>query len=93
MDKQYEGVGKTLTAAEAQSTKRVLVCDKDVKKKANTGTAIGAVTGGVLGNVVAGNGAKTEGTILGAGVGAVVGHQVAKKKAKKNNCHYEYVRR
>lgn len=77
--------------AEAR-TDRVLVCDKNVKKKANKGTVIGAVSGGVLGNVVAGNGAKTEGTLLGAGVGAVVGHQVAKKKAKKN-CHYEYVRR
>ncbi|HEY8615599.1 glycine zipper 2TM domain-containing protein [Phenylobacterium sp.] len=78
---------------EAQS-KRVLVCDKSVKKKANNGTLVGAVAGGVLGNVVAGNGAKTEGTVLGAGVGAVVGHQVAKKNAKKKqNCHYEYVRR
>jgi uncharacterized protein YcfJ len=79
--------------AEAQSRQRVLVCDKSVKKKANNGTLVGAVAGGVLGNVVAGNGAKTEGTVLGAGVGAVVGHQVAKKNAKKKNCHYEYVRR
>jgi outer membrane lipoprotein SlyB len=69
--------------------KRVLVC-KDVKKKANQGTVIGAVTGGVLGNVVAGRGAKTEGTVLGAGVGAVAGHQIAKKNAKKKRCHYEY---
>jgi len=69
--------------------KRVLVC-KDVKKKANQGTVIGAVTGGVLGNVVAGRGAKTEGTVLGAGVGAVAGHEIAKKNAKKKRCHYEY---
>jgi uncharacterized protein YcfJ len=69
--------------------KRVLVC-KDVKKKANTGTVVGAVTGGVLGNVVAGRGAKTEGTLIGAGVGAVAGHQIAKKDAKKKRCHYEY---
>lgn len=79
--------------AEAQTRQRVLVCDGKVKKKANTGTIVGAVAGGLLGNTVAGNGAKTEGTVLGAGVGAVVGHQVAKKNAKKNNCHYEYVRR
>ncbi len=69
--------------------KRVLVC-KDVKKKANKGTVIGAVSGGVLGNVVAGSGNKTEGTLIGAGVGAVAGHQIAKKNAKKRKCHYEY---
>lgn len=78
------------TLAEAK-TERVLVCPK-VKKKANQGTALGAVAGGLLGNVVAGHGAKTEGTVLGAGVGAVVGHQVAKKNAKKN-CYYKTVRR
>lgn len=43
-----------------------------------TGTVIGAVAGGLLGNAVAGHGVKTEGTLLGAGVGGVVGHQVAK---------------
>ena len=75
-------------AAEAQTRKRVLVCEKS-RSAANKGTAIGAVTGGLLGNVVASRGVKTEGTVLGAGVGAVVGHQVAKKNAKKN-CHYVY---
>ena len=75
-------------AAEAQTRKRVLVCEKS-SSAANKGTAIGAVTGGLLGNVVASRGVKTEGTVLGAGVGAVVGHQVAKKNAKKN-CHYVY---
>ncbi len=76
-------------AAEAQG-RRVLVCDS-VKKKSNTGTVVGAVAGGLLGNAVAGNGARTEGTVLGAGVGAVVGHQVAKKNAKKKqNCRYVY---
>jgi len=65
--------------------KRILVC-KDVKKKANQGTVIGAVSGGVLGNVVAGSGNKTEGTLI----GAVAGHQIAKSNAKKKRCHYEY---
>lgn len=74
------------TAAEA---KRVLVC-KSVKKSANKGTVIGAIGGGVLGNVVAGGGNKTEGTLIGAGVGAVAGHQIAKNNAKKKRCHYEY---
>ena len=74
-------------AVEARA--RVYVCDKNVKKKANNGTLVGAVAGGVLGNVVAGNGAKTEGTVLGAGVGAVAGHQIAKTKAKKS-CRWVY---
>lgn len=73
--------------AEAQQ-RRVLVCEKS-KKKVNNGTVIGAVAGGLLGNTVAGNGARTEGTLLGAGVGAVAGHEIAKKKAKKK-CHYVY---
>lgn len=78
------------TLAEAK-TERVLVCPK-AKKKANQGTVIGAVAGGLLGNAVASRGVKTEGTVLGAGVGAVVGHQVAKNNAKKN-CYYKTVRR
>lgn len=75
--------------AEAQPRERRLVC-KTTKKQRNTGTALGAVAGGLLGNQVAGNGARTEGTVLGAGVGAVVGNQVAKKTAKKKDCYYVY---
>lgn len=75
-------------AAETRHPHRVLVC-KDVRRAANTGTVIGAVGGGLLGNAIAGHGNKTGGTIIGAGVGAVAGHQIAKKNAKKS-CHYEY---
>lgn len=81
--------GALVSAPVPAEAKRVLVC-KDVKKKATNGTVIGAVAGGVLGNVVAGGGAKTEGTLIGAGVGAVAGHEIAKNKAKKKRCHYEY---
>lgn len=88
--------GLALAAVPAQAATgnngktKVLVC-KDVKKSANKGTVIGAVGGGVLGNVVAGHGNKTAGTVIGAGVGAVAGHEIAKKNAKKNQeCHYEY---
>ena len=42
------------------------------------GRALGAGAGGVLGNVIAGRGDKTEGSINGAIVGAVVGNQVFK---------------
>ncbi|MBL8554055.1 MAG: glycine zipper 2TM domain-containing protein [Phenylobacterium sp.] len=75
--------------APAEAAKRVLVC-KNIKKKANNGTVIGAVAGGVLGNQIAGHGSRTEGTLIGAGVGAVAGHQIAKSNAKKKRCHYEY---
>lgn len=86
----FATAGTAMIAAPVPAeAKRVLVC-KDVKKKANNGTVIGAIGGGVLGNVVAGSGNKTEGTLIGAGVGAVAGHQIAKNKAKKKQCHYEY---
>lgn len=86
----FAAAGGALVAAPVPAeAKRVLVC-KDVKKKANTGTVIGALAGGVLGNQVAGHGSRTEGTVIGAGVGAVAGHQIAKSNAKKKRCHYEY---
>lgn len=47
-------------------------------KKRTTGTVVGAVTGGLLGNVVAGRGDRTEGTLLGAAAGGLVGNQVSK---------------
>jgi hypothetical protein len=43
-----------------------------------TGTVVGAVAGGLLGNAVAGHGARTEGTLLGAAAGGLVGNQVTK---------------
>lgn len=52
--------------------------DASCKGRKNTGTAVGAIAGGLLGNAVASRGVKTEGALLGAGLGAVVGHQVAK---------------
>ena len=63
-------------AADAQSRERVYVCDKNVKKKANNGTLVGAVAGGVLGNVVAQPGSKALGTVIGAGLGGVVGNRI-----------------
>lgn len=54
-------------------------CERWRHRKANQGTATGAVAGGVLGNLVAGSGNRTGGTIIGAGVGAVVGHHIAQR--------------
>ncbi len=41
-----------------------------------TGLVVGAITGGVLGNVIAPGGSKTLGTVLGGVVGGVAGRQI-----------------
>jgi outer membrane lipoprotein SlyB len=69
---------------------RVQVCGAGNNAK-NTGTVVGAVTGGLLGNAVSHGGGKTGGTIIGAGVGAVAGHQIAKSNGR-THCHYEWRR-
>jgi uncharacterized protein YcfJ len=78
-------------AADAQPHRhRVQVCNTS-RGARNTGTVVGAVTGGLLGNALSHGGGKTGGTIIGAGVGAVAGHQIAKHNAERH-CHYEYRR-
>lgn len=58
------------------------VCRAEQRRQANTGTAMGAVAGALLGSAVAAKGAKTEGAVLGGAVGAVAGHQIAKHRVK-----------
>ena len=41
-----------------------------------TGLVVGALAGGVLGNVLAPGGSETLGTLLGAGGGALIGHEI-----------------
>jgi uncharacterized protein YcfJ len=72
--------------AKPRQKHRVWVCDKNVKGIANTGTAAGAVAGGLLGHAIGGH---TTGTLLGAGAGAYAGRRIAKGRAERN-CHYEY---
>jgi len=78
-------------AADARQPHRVWVCrsDSHTRHAANTGTVVGAVGGGLLGNAVSHGGGKTGGTLIGAGVGAVAGHQIAKQHAKRD-CHWVY---
>jgi len=76
--------------AQPPHTHRVLVCGAS-RHARNTGTAVGAVTGGLLGNAVSHHGGKLGGTLIGAGVGAVAGHQIAKHNGREH-CHYEYRR-
>jgi len=57
----------------------------------NTGTAVGAVAGGLLGNGVSRGGGRTGGTIIGALGGAVVGHEIAKRNCDNDpppNCRW-----
>jgi uncharacterized protein YcfJ len=64
---------------------RVQVCHT-TRGARNTGTVVGAVGGGLLGNAL---GHNTGSTLLGAGAGAVAGHEVARHNARKV-CHWEY---
>lgn len=77
-----------MTADAQPHRHRVLVCGASQHAK-NTGTVVGAVTGGLLGNAVSHGGGRTGGTIIGAGVGAVAGHEIARHNGK-SSCHYEW---
>lgn len=50
------------------------------RRDGTTGTIVGGVAGGVLGNIIAPGGSKTLGTVLGAGAGALIGNQIDRKK-------------
>ena len=78
------------TVADARDGHRVRVC-RDVSSRGsrNTGTVVGAVAGGLLGNALSHGGGKTGGTIIGAGAGAVAGHQIAKHNDTHRVCHWE----
>ena len=76
------------TLAQAAHHHRVWVCHGSSRGARNTGTVVGAVGGGLVGNALSHGGGKTGGTLIGAGVGAVAGHEIAKHNDK--HCHYEY---
>ena len=42
----------------------------------STGLIVGAITGGILGNIIAPGGSEVLGTVLGAGAGAVAGQAI-----------------
>lgn len=55
--------------------------DGACRKDSNTGgTILGALAGGVAGNVIAGRGDKTLGTVAGAGIGGLIGRELDKRK-------------
>ena len=47
-----------------------------------TGLIVGAIAGGVLGDIIAPGGSKTLGTVIGAGSGALVGHAIDANDAR-----------
>ena len=71
----------------SSSSAAIAICTRGER---NTGTVVGAVAGGLLGNALSHGGGKTGGTIIGAGAGAVAGHQIAKHNATHVKCHWEY---
>ena len=51
-----------------------------------TGTIIGAIAGGLVGNSVAGHGDRTLGAILGGGAGALAGRAIDKSSSPSTPC-------
>jgi hypothetical protein len=51
-------------------------CHDARRSSANTGTAVGAVGGGILGSALGGG--RLGNTLLGAGAGALAGHEIGK---------------
>ena len=55
-------------------------CRDARRSSANTGTAVGAVGGGILGSTLGGG--HFGNTLLGAGAGAVAGHEIGKHSVR-----------
>lgn len=51
-------------------------------RNGSTGTILGAIAGGLIGNSVAGRGDRTLGTVLGGGAGALVGNSIDKNNRR-----------
>lgn len=52
------------------------------RRDGTTGTIVGGLAGGVLGNIIAPGGSKTLGTILGAAGGAIAGNIIDKRNVR-----------
>ena len=65
----------------AVNTAEARACKRMTKTE---GAVVGAVAGGILGNIVAGRGNRTTGTLVGAAAGGVAGHEIARNKYNRN---------
>ncbi|MBP8233578.1 glycine zipper 2TM domain-containing protein [Rhizorhabdus sp.] len=69
--------------AEASGSSAGVATAPDCKKPSGTtGLILGAVAGGLLGNVIDGGDRRTLGTLIGAGGGALLGREVEQRSAK-----------
>jgi uncharacterized protein YcfJ len=76
------------TAASAE-TRSQATCEQQASTRV-IATVAGAGVGGVIGNVVAGQGDKTLGTVIGAAAGALIGNQAAKPSRECNDAYGYY---
>jgi uncharacterized protein YcfJ len=83
---EYADVTSVTPLTEEVRTPRQNCVDQEVTKQAPvkdehrlTGTVIGAVAGGVLGNAVGGHGSNTGAKVIGAAAGGVAGHEIQRK--------------
>jgi uncharacterized protein YcfJ len=83
MRRMLFAAGLTLAIATASAAQARSGCEEYAHNRRVTGTALGAVGGGLLGGAVAGHGSKTEGAVLGAVAGGVVGNQLS-----RTSCDY-----
>ncbi|MBW8734960.1 MAG: glycine zipper 2TM domain-containing protein [Asticcacaulis sp.] len=74
--------GALLAAAPADAYTRY-VCKYEQKRREHTGTIVGAIAGGVLGNAVSGHNSKGVGTVVGALGGAAIGSKMGHDSGKK----------
>jgi uncharacterized protein YcfJ len=58
-------------------------CERERQRSSNNSAIIGGIAGALIGNQVAGRGARTEGTVVGGVGGAFVGRQISNKR---NRC-------
>ncbi len=68
----------TMSALVAMAALAVAGCGPGGLSKADGGTAVGAVAGGIIGNQVGSGTGKVLATVAGAFVGGVVGHTIGK---------------
>ena len=78
MRRMLFAAGLTLAIATASAAQARSGCEAYAHDRRVTGTALGALGGGLLGGAVAGHGSKTEGALLGAVAGGVVGNQLSR---------------
>jgi uncharacterized protein YcfJ len=83
MRRMLFAAGVTVAIAMASTAEARSGCEAYAHNRRVTGTALGALGGGLLGGAVAGHGSKTEGAVLGAVAGGVVGNQLS-----RTSCDY-----